>query len=156
MTATTDALYLPLAVATHAFYGRPFKEQRGVGRLSKDYIPDDWRGIHQCLITFRDQLLIHTDAESITQAGRPLHDVVYHNVGSERCFSTSDPRPRLDYYRDVSRYLPRLIQKVKKDIDAIQDRFSQSIPTSEGHYQLNLVGGDLFSLYEPPEDTLTF
>ena len=156
VASTDDDLYLPLAVAVHALYGRPFKSQRGVGKLPNDYIPDDWQGVHQALITFRDQLLLHTDASTIKQAGRPLHDVVYHNIESERLFSTSDPRPRLDHYRFVSGYLPRLIQRVRRDLERIHERFGDCMPRSEGHYLLNLTGEPLFTVYESPDENIHF
>lgn len=156
VTETTDDLYLPLALAVHAFYGRPFKKQQGVGKLSEDYIPPNWGGLHKALLIFRDKILVHTDAEIIQSANQPLHNVVYHNTSGQRWFSTGDPRPRLKYYHEIASYLPLLIQKVGAEIEAIHDRFASCIPSEEGHFQLHVSGAVLFSTYVEPPETLRF
>ena len=156
VTSTRDDLYLPLAVAIYAFYGRPFKMQRGIGKLPANYIPKERNGIHDILIMFRDQLLVHTDAIDVRQAGRPLHDVVYHQLGQRNWFSTSDPRPEVNFYRKVARYLQELLEKVKADIDKIHERYGYMVPSIDGHHQLSITEGELFTAHNPPANTLKF
>src|SRR5215213_4585844 len=94
---TTDPLYLPLCISMHALYGRPFKMQNTGEKLSEEYVRPNFEAMHLCLITLRDKLLVHTDGDQISAAGRPLHGIVYRNFGVNRPFSTNDRRPRLDY-----------------------------------------------------------
>lgn len=156
VTSNKEPLFFPLAVAIHAFYGRPFLRQFGAGNLEKDYVPEEGRLMHDQLMTLRCKFLVHTDANPIKQAGRPLHDVVYKNDGSSRTYIANDVCPRLEYIREVARYLPVLIEKVKSDIDDIHRRFGDLVPTAEGEYRLNLADDALFSPYEQPDNTLKF
>ena len=153
MDSTGHELYLPLSTAIHVFYGRPFKYQRGIGKLDDNFIPDQFMGIHKCLITFRDKIIVHTDAETVKEAGRPLLDLVYHG---RSFFSTSDPRPGLVYYKHIANYLPVIINKVHDEIEKIHDRFNNLLPKSEDDYLLNLEGDVLFTPYEPPSNRITF
>ena len=154
--STLHDLYVPLSVTIHVFYGRPFKRQEGIGKLEQDFVPCQFSGTHRCLITFRDKILCHTDAGEVEEAGRPLHDLVYHRIRSDVVFSTSDPRPDLDFYKEVSKYLLVMIDKVRKEIDLIYGKFNELLPSSDGDYLLNVKGDKLFTPYQPPPNKLTF
>jgi len=154
--STRHELYLPLSIAIHAFYGRPFKRQKGIGKLGEDFVPCKFKGIHKCLITFRDNVLVHTDAETTKEVGRPFHDIVYHIRHNGNSFSTSDPRPDLDYYDCVSKYLPVMIDKIQGEIEQNHDNFDELLPSSEGDYLFNIDGDKLFTTYQPPPKKLTF
>jgi hypothetical protein len=65
-------LMLALETATAVCYARPFTRGRGVGRLSKEWAPEDptERSLHGQLIVRRHRAHAHTDARS----GRDVRD----------------------------------------------------------------------------------
>lgn len=154
--STSHELYLSLSIAIHTLYGRPFKFQKGIGKLQGDFVPDEYKGIHNCLITFRDKVLVHSDSDITKEVGKPFHDLVYHVKRDYSFFSTSDPRPNLDYYKSVSKYLPIIIRKVKTEIDQNKDKFDVLLPDSEGDYLFNIEGDKLFTIYKPQPNKLKF
>lgn len=156
VNSTSHNLYLPLSIAIHVLYGRPFAYQNGVGKLEKNFIPDNYKGIHNCLITFRDKVFAHSDADATKELGQPFLDVVYHIKRDYNFFSTSDPRPNLNYYQKVSEYLPIVIGKVKNEIDQNKEKFNTLLPNLEGDYLFNLTGDQLFTIYKPPPITIKF
>jgi len=154
--STLHELYLPLSIAIHALYGRPFKFQRGVGKLPNEYVPDKYKGIHKALITFRDKVFIHSDADDTEEIGRPFHDIVYHIKHNHNFFTTSDPRPDLDHYKHISEYLPVIIYKVETEIEQNKDKYFSLIPNTKGDYLFNIDGDDLFTVYKPQSNKLKF
>ena len=149
----------------HAFYGRPFKKIQGISAKKKgdigpelpaDFVPDEFAGLHEAIIAFRDKILVHTDANDVPEAGRPLHDVVYtvHPFSDE--FSTNDPRPTLDHYECAAVLLKKLREKAFSKIESFHGRFAHLVPRMTGNYLFNLTGLPLFTTYQEPSRIITF
>lgn len=46
-------------------YGRPFRRNNGVGRLDESIVPSEFRDLHRQLVSERDKVHAHTDADGI-------------------------------------------------------------------------------------------
>ena len=146
--SNTSPLFSPLSLAIHAFYARPFKNNRGVGSLSDEIIPADARGIHDWLIHFRDSVLAHTDANAAEVSGCPMHEVVYSNLRGKRQFLTCDPSARPESYRDVAVHSERLRRIILEEIVYIHTLYDSLIPKEDGDYLLQFKESDpLFRPY---------
>ena len=149
-------LMLPLAVSAHVFYARPFERSQGVGKLSSDIVPEKYRVLHKGIMTFRDKVFAHTDADHDETAGHPMHDVVYSVIDGENIFSTSDPRIQPQEYKRIRLHAKRMREVFVKRVNEHHKRFNGLLPSKDGHYLFSLpAGSPLFEDYTVPELTRT-
>jgi len=139
-----DILFPSLSLAIHAFYSRPFKSNRGVGFLPKELIPKENQGIHEWIIDFRDSTLVHTDATEKEAAKAPYHELVYSNNGSEREYSTFEPAPPIEAYRDAKTHIERMHGIVLYRVALIHERFENLIPVEDGDFLFQFNKEPLF------------
>src|SRR5438270_10884601 len=59
-------IHHPLCVAAVIFYARPFKKSNVIGAIPVAVVPEKYRWLHGQLITLRDQVAAHTDADAIS------------------------------------------------------------------------------------------
>jgi len=62
-------LYFPTIAGLICLYGKPFKNNKGVGKLPRDMVPKEQLSLHDQLIVIRDQLYAHSDASETVIAG---------------------------------------------------------------------------------------
>jgi hypothetical protein len=145
-------LFAPLTVAIHTYYARTFKKSKGVGSLPDDMIPSDRIGIHRWLEHFRDSVLSHTDANHAEVANRPMHDLVYSVDGDSLEFSTSDPLPNIDAYRDVEAHCASMAMIFLTKIIELQKKYHDFMPSINGDFLMTLDDSlDLFIPHTLPE-----
>lgn len=58
-------MYRTLMTAVLTNYGRPFRRNYGVGKLSNSFVPPEFRDLHDQLIHERDKVHAHSDAQGI-------------------------------------------------------------------------------------------
>ena len=64
-----DPLFLPLMVALHVLYARPFKHEKDSRRVDPTLVPKEKLPVHNMLLQMRDRIFAHHDKESrITDA----------------------------------------------------------------------------------------
>jgi hypothetical protein len=64
-----DPLFLPLMVALHVLYARPFQHEKETRRIAESLVPKELAPVHKMLIQMRDRIFAHHDKESrITDA----------------------------------------------------------------------------------------
>jgi hypothetical protein len=131
-------LFLPLAVATHAFYARPFKMSKGAGVIEKEFIPPESTGIHAWLIDFRDGAYSHTDALPRKEAERPLNDVVYEINNGIPHIATYSPSAQIEDYGKALRHFAAMEALFALEIASFHKRHLDFIPRGTGHYKLSL------------------
>jgi hypothetical protein len=79
----SSPLYFPLIAGLICLYGKPFKENKGVGKLPIEIVPKENINLHTDLITIRDKLYAHADADKTVLVGN-LH------FGELRCYRWPD------------------------------------------------------------------
>ena len=132
-------LFQPLSVAVHAYYVRPFKRNRAVGKLPETMIPASSIAIHHWLEDFRDSVMAHIDADHNEVAGRPMNDVIYTIEGAKRRFTTCDPRGHIEFYVDARAHIDAMFNLLADGLLDIHKRFGYLIPDSDGDYLLSLA-----------------
>jgi hypothetical protein len=65
----TSPLYFPLITGLICLYGKPFKPNRGAGKLPIEMVPEEYLGVHNQLIVIRDKLYAHSDASKTVNVG---------------------------------------------------------------------------------------
>ena len=77
--------YYPLVTAISVLYSRPFLDSKGIGRLSKKLVPDEFLDLHSQLILLRNKAIAHTDTRDALYKGLPANSVrlLVRNHGSQ-------------------------------------------------------------------------
>jgi hypothetical protein len=79
---TSDSVeYYPLVVGIICLYARPFTNNRPVGPLAEEIVPDEHRDLHDTILGIRHKLFAHSDASVVLKADDYLNDVVIKNDG---------------------------------------------------------------------------
>jgi len=133
-----DPLFLPLAVAVHSFYARPFMDNKGVGRLDKSLVPPTATGIHDWLMKFRCRAYCHTDTTNIEDTDEPWNDVVYEIESGIREITTKTPYARVEAYVDAIAHFGVMERIFSLQIHALNESYAKCIPTETGHYELRI------------------
>jgi hypothetical protein len=58
-----DPLFLPLNVALHVFYARPFKHEQKTRRIDTAMVPPEFASVHDRLLDMRDRIFAHHDKD---------------------------------------------------------------------------------------------
>lgn len=147
-----DYLYYHLIVSMHIHYARPFKHSNKVGSLSTKIIPNSYEKLHEKLITIRDRIVVHTDADGPRASFGPINQVriIVHPDGSqERTIPiVQGTLSSLKNMVDLSKILKK---EVEYHIKKLIDRYAAEIPGDiPGEYILNVdAQGDNFLLIAP-------
>jgi len=149
----TSPLYFPLIAGLICLYGKPFKENRGVGKLQIGMVPKENLNLHTDLITIRDKLYAHSDADQTVIVGN-LH------FGEVRCYRWPDDG---GYYIEHLHIAPeffskfvavlaeQMVEKTNYHFDRLGKKFVPNLPNRPGEYLLNIKEKDglLFKQVEP-------
>ena len=82
----THPLFVPLMVALHVLYARPFKHEEKSRRIERALVPTDSVSVHDMLLRMRDRIFAHHDKDSkITDSktGVDLFQLVVLVTGGE-------------------------------------------------------------------------
>ena len=149
----TSPLYFPLVAGLICLYCKPFKYNRGVGKLPIEMVPEEQLSLHNQLIVIRDKLFAHSDA-TITEPVGNLH------FGELRCFRWPDEG---GYYIEHLHIAPDLFgkfmavladqmrERTNDYVDKLGERLAPHVPNRPGEFLLNIKDkeGPLFAEVEP-------
>jgi hypothetical protein len=149
-------LYFPLVAGLICLYGKPFKHSRGVGKLPIEMVPKKYLDVHNDLITIRDKLYAHSDADKTVTFGS-LH------FGELRAYRYKYPKPEGGYFIDrlqiepgyftnvVAKLAQVMVEKTQYHVDLLEKKFAPRIPRRDGEFLLNIKDKDgvFFEQVEP-------
>jgi len=139
---THHEIYYPLLVAIYTIYAKPFTFSRPtVGTIPEDIVPNDFRELHQQLITHRHQIYAHTDAKGFEIAERG-------NINQVRFLVTADGTVHL--FAPLFQTRPPLLPKIRElcailqekcryHVNKLQLRHKRQIPAVPGEYVINVL-----------------
>lgn len=148
-----DPLFLPLAVAVHAFYARPFSDNRGVGRIGEDVVPPDRIGLHKWLMAFRMKAYCHTDSTKIHDFSEVWNDVVFEIDGGIKKINTKTPCAQVEDYIYAVEHCEVMDRVFFREIHQLNEIYRDLIPSDTGNYELrvDMPGEQLFIPYTPTQ-----
>jgi hypothetical protein len=149
-------IYFPLVAGLICLYGKPFKKSEGVGKLPNKMVPKEHLPLHNDLITIRDKLYAHSDANETVTLG------ILH-FGELRAYRYKYPKPQGGYFIDRLQIAPgffgnhmaklaqAMVEKTQYYVDLLGKRFAPHIPHRDGECLLNIKDKDgvLFTQVEP-------
>jgi hypothetical protein len=140
--------YYVMTVGAICTYARPFTNNRPVGKLDDEIVPDEFKNLHSSLIAARDQLFAHGDPFLEVAPGEyPNEAVIVKDVGIPSMrVSRSAMTP--DAFQRILLLAEALIKKAEYYIEKYQARFARQIHAlPKGQFRLNVVdpNGPLFT-----------
>jgi hypothetical protein len=135
---------------------KPFKHSKGVERLPIEMVPEELLDLHNDLITIRDKLYAHSDADKSVTLGA-LH------FGELRAYRYKYPKPEGGYFIDRLQIAPKffsnamaklvevMVEKTQYHVDLLEKKFARRIPHRDGEFLLNIKDedGPIFTKVEP-------
>jgi hypothetical protein len=149
----TSPLYFPTIAGLICLYGKPFKNNKGVGKLPIEMVPKEQLSLHNQIIVIRDKLYAHSDADKTVIVGN-LH------FGEVRCYRWPDDG---GYYIEhlqlgpefFSKFMAVLADQMREKtndyVDKLGKKLAQHVPQRPGEFLLNIKDkeGPLFTEVEP-------
>ena len=139
---TNHPLHIPLMVALHALYARPFKQKKAV-RLSDDIVPKESKQTHDALIEMRDKIHAHYDFDSPTTTSLSgLNKVAVFLHGTQAKFAITPVFPRSKQVQEIGKLAQILASKAFEQGKLIWSRRLGGVQLTEGSFEVNLSKTD--------------
>ncbi|MDD5139827.1 MAG: hypothetical protein PHY43_06145 [Verrucomicrobiales bacterium] len=136
--------FYPLLVAIHVLYSRPFmKNYGGVGKLTDDIVPEEYKKLHSETLNFRSWLYAHTDANApeFDEYGGSANQVRFiRKDGKITHILVTRFKATADAVKNICILCEALQKMTSRHIDNLWSRYLELIPHEDGEYLLN-VGG---------------
>lgn len=146
---TKNPIYVPLTIAMHTLYARPFSQNVGLGVLSDDLVPVQFRDIHKQHIDLRNKLYAHTDVDPSsalqTTTGELLFRVFidkHEGTVYPGTLSIFPRTPALDSTKQlISAVHERIGAKLNESLSRLNNKLS-ALP--DGRYEVDITSeGDV-------------
>ena len=140
-------LFLPLAVAAHVIYARPFLHSYGFGKLEELLVPAQHRPAHDRVLEYRHKVFAHRQLKE-RKKGDPKATVLdYHAVylsvrGQQAYTNVDEQHPDPGCFRDIHKLSSTLLPKVRYHSQKIFRRHMRLVPQAEGTYKLVMDDGN--------------
>jgi hypothetical protein len=151
-------LFLPLAVAAHVIYARPFLHSYGFGKLEDLLVPVQHRPAHQRVLEYRNKVFAHRQLKE-RRRGAPEAVLDYHAVyvsirGRQAFTHVAEQHPDTDSFTDIHTLSSALLPKVRYHSAKLFKRHLRLVPKAQGTYKLVMDDGEQPSFTRV--DELTF
>jgi hypothetical protein len=146
-------LFSALSTAVHVFYARPFRHIQGIPKsalFQNTDAPPEFHGMHEFLVSFRDKIVAHTDANTGKDFGVELHDVQIKIVPGDFVLSCSDPAVRREAYQEVTPLIHAMKLFAMRRFVEIKARNEEAFPLELGEYVLKFEGDIAFEKLKSP------
>ena len=132
-------LFYPLVTAVYVLYAKPFTRADGVGKLSDEIIPAEYRELHGQMLDHRHQVYAHRDGDgfSVAELG-PVNQVRAVRLPQEIRLMATDFHARFPVMPSIITLCEALEEKTGYHVDKLLIKHAKSIPDKVGEYMLNL------------------
>lgn len=159
-----DPLYHPLLAAIYTLYARAFTDNRYIGMLSEDIVPEHSKAIHKEMISLRHGMFAHSATHNLkTDKFGPVLQAwfTFSGESAPTMFTTSIELPR-EKLEILHRYFMRMEHLIHEKMVARLNLYAPQRPKQDGDYILNIydVNGPVWITHAeslkllPPDATL--
>ena len=133
--------YYPLLVGLICLYGRPFTNNRPVGPLTEDIVPQEHIELHRSIIHMRHQLFAHSDVSAILRPDDYPNELVFENNGKATTFNITRFLAEPAFLQLMVPLLDKLIEKTGYHSDRLGKKFRGYFGRYRnlGQFRLNVV-----------------
>ena len=140
-----DTIHYALVTAIAVLYARPFKHSKGIERLTSQFIPKKFQGLHDDLILIRDQSSAHVDTRQGSVKLILRGSGSRFTIGVEKWGWDANTILHIRYLADA--LAERMLSYIGKLV-------SQRDDVPDGDYEIDLATGTLLSLKPVPGESL--
>lgn len=134
-------LHVPLMAALHTLYGRPFRQRKDFG-IAEDLVPANYRDDHVMLLTMRDKIHAHTDADGPkTTDDDCLNKVMVTFRDGGIKFSLMMVAPRANQIERIRNLAETLSQTTGAQAEKIFMKYKGAV-VEDGIYEVNISKGE--------------
>jgi hypothetical protein len=135
--------YYVMTVGIICTYARPFTNNRPVGKLDDEIVPDEFKNLHSSLIAARDQLFAHGDPFLEVAPGEYPNEAVIVKDGGIPSMHVSRSAMTLDAFERMLPLAEALIEKTDYYRAKYEVKFAKQIhELPKGQFRLNVVDSD--------------
>jgi hypothetical protein len=133
--------YCPMLVGLICLYARPFTNNRPVGPLPEEIVPEEHLSLHRDIILMRHKLFAHGDASAMTRPDDYPNELVFVNDSKGTNFHMTRFFAEPPFFELIIPLVETLIQKTRYHADKLSKRFNRHFsPTKNiGEFRLNVL-----------------
>ena len=150
--AEDSPVFYPLVTAVYVLYGKPFKISRGIDSLGEEIVPSEYRELHGNLITHRDKLYAHSDADAFEwpDVGQ-VNQVRVERLQTEIIWKCSQLQAKATLMPHIIKLCLCLRQAIESRKSKLCIKYKKSVPMKLGEYILNIddVGNEFLKPAKP-------
>ena len=131
-----DPLYHPLMIAMYTAYGRPFTNCWGFGKLpAEDAVPDEFKELHEDLMTHRDKIYAHADKNLLHEDYGPPNELRVTVNADGRCRLWTQPvQPSQLQVKDILKLVRQMHKKMEYWTGKFINKYMQKMEVAPGDY----------------------
>ncbi len=149
--------YYPMTVGLICLYARPFTNNRPVGPLSEDVVPQGHLALHRDIIKIRHQLFAPGDASVMTRPNDYPNDLVFVNDGKDCRFNMTRLLVERPFFEWIIPLLDSLIEKTRYHSSKFANKLKGHFGSFKniGEFRLNVLdpAAPIFSKLTEAEKT---
>ena len=137
----SNVLYINSLSMIFILYGKPFTNNRGIGKLAEDIIPSDLMEYHRNIIIFRDKLIAHVDQNGRTPDDETenLVEIELHIKNRKSQWNLISPYPNIEELKNYKKLLLFLKDYCLKKFNSINIKYDHAnLILPDGIYGLNV------------------
>jgi hypothetical protein len=132
-------IHHPLCVTIAIFYARPFKRSNVIGSIPETMVRKSDRFLHRQLLTMRDQIAAHTDADCVKHCGRPANNVqMTINQDGTGTLSVNELKFSPEAIASIRELAKGLIEKTTYHVERLWQKLAREIPDWPGSYFMDV------------------
>lgn len=132
---------MALCTSVITFYGRPFKQRPKV-KLTDNIIPDEFREIHDNLITLRDKTVAHKDLDAPIADFGSINQLIIRYENKRLAVHTVLPLLSETTAKDIIKLTTELIEKMEYHMSKYSKEYFHKSSIPNGRYSLSLDEDD--------------
>jgi hypothetical protein len=126
--------YYPMLVSLICLYARPFTNNRPVGPLTEEIVPEEYLSLHRDIITMRHQIFAHGDASVMTRPDDYPNELVFVNDSKGAGFHMTRFFAEPPFFELITPLVERLVQKTRYHADKLGKRFNSYFSPTKKHW----------------------
>ena len=133
--------YYPMLVGLICLYARPFTNNRPVGPLPDDIVPQEDRELHRTILEMRHKLFAHGDASAMTRPDDYPNELVFVNSRQGRRFHMTRFLAEPPFFELMKPLLDALIEKTRYHSNKLADKLKGHFGPFKnlGEFRLNVL-----------------
>jgi len=128
-------MYYPLVTAIYTLYARPFSGSNIIGRWTEQIVPTEYRDLHEQMMLMRNQLIAHSDAETLVSvSSHSGNNVRIRRTGDHLEIGTFQVKPELTLVARTRDLATALISRIGTQLETLWENRKREFPNEPGEY----------------------